>query len=229
MTELFGIRLYISTVAVLAYWLVWVPNALCWSWIVDRYGWRRLLQGRARITATLLLAAVLLSLPWWDVVLIGLRAQRLCAERAGLHVFKTVEAEGFLNGRIGPYAKHDFSFTEDTGIGGKKYRYFMQDDQVQAVEIPDFASRYELQTGARFQIIEEKFRPESALVVDRQNGEVISELVIVHIYPGWLDSILRWVLDAESPPWTCGDEPPSGASPKLSPYDLVVETIKPKG
>ena len=192
------------------------------------------LQTRAlRFALLAALTLPILLAPLWDVYQISMEAKQLCSEQAGMHVYRTVEAEGIRSGDTEFWLKYGFSFVEDIGAGGKKYRYFLLNGKVSAEEISifvtDFISSYQVQTAQSHIVIGKHFERSSAQVIDRRTQEVLGELVTVFIYPGWLDKISIGLTGGGSgfSPWRCGDKATSGKNENLTLRDLIAATIKP--
>ena len=165
-----------------------------------------------------------------DVVQIGREANKVCREQGGLHIYKTVEAEGFYGSSgIKYWSEYGFKYVESglskdgvshwTWVDGKKrHRYVSQP-----------LSRYEWRgTGKRTRVDTWIYRSVSR-VVDRQTGEELGRLVWFSVYPGWFERWLFSMFNEQS--WICGEEAPKeeqavyGAKYDL--VDLIEATIKP--
>lgn len=225
---------YVTGVGVFGYLFLYAPLA----YFVIRFVYRFMLKrfvgrwvgGGIAISA---LAAVLVA-PVWDTYQIGQETKRLCTEKAGLHVYKTVVADG---ARVGPgieiWSKYGYLYTEGHGRGNKKYRYTMQDGKPVEEEVDEFISRYG-DIGGYDRVLDKHHGISSVASGDVNSREVIGELVRVHTYPGWLDSFFIAITGTGSgfSPWTCGDEPPPDLInirkvKKLTTADLTLITIKP--
>ena len=88
------------------------------------------------------IAAILIS--YLDVYQISKEAERLCREEAGLHVYKTVEAEGFLGSVSGieKWSKHGFQYVEGLYKKGQKTRAMMREGEIIYEPIQIYTSRY---------------------------------------------------------------------------------------
>ena len=142
-----------------------------------------------------------------DVVQIGREANKICREQGGLHIYKTVETEGFYGSSgIKYWSEYGFKYVESglskngvshwTWVEGKKqHRY-----------VPLPLSRYQWRgPGKRTRINTWIFRS-SSRVVDRQTGEKLGQLVWFSVYPGWFE---RWLLSMfNEHSWTCGENVP---------------------
>jgi len=189
------------------------------------------LQTRAlRFALLAALTLPILLAPLWDVYQISMEAKQLCSEQAGMHVYRTVEAEGFIgDSGIEMWSKHGYRYIESGGVGNRKFRESMRNGKAVTEEVTEFTSDYQLQTGVDERLIGNHFKRSSARVIDRQTQEVFGELVTVSIYPGWLDQISIGLTGGGSgfSPWQCGNQPPQGGALRLGGTDVVLATIKP--
>lgn len=221
-------HIYITGVGIVGYVVFCVPLALIATWLIYRHGLRRLAQPTLQRAGMFVTASVLLSLPLWDVIAISHEAGKLCKAQAGLKVYRTVEAEGFLGGAIEYWSRYGFSYVESGG-GDKMSRYTMKDGKVVHQRIQEFISRYQSKTGESGVVIAPHFSRSSDQVVDRQTGEILGELIVLSIYPGWLDNALIGLTGAGSgfSPWHCGDDPTPLRLHGLNSSDVVKAVLKP--
>jgi hypothetical protein len=97
-----------------------------------------------RISAIALLWGGTIHLAYWDVYQIAKEAERLCREEAGLHVYRTVEAEGLLGlSSIEYWAQFGLKYVE-FDFGREKFRYTLAGGRVEKTPVNEFRSRYEL-------------------------------------------------------------------------------------
>ena len=191
-------------------YFIYVPIALA---IIGLLYWlllRRIPVIVLRIVSLFIISVPLLTFPLWEALSISYEAEKLCKEKGGLHVYKTVEAEGLLGGwGIETASKYGFSFVES---GGGKYmnRETMKDGEVIRESITEYKSRYQVQTGVDSKRIGHRFRRSSSRVIDRETTEVLGELVTIGIYPSRFDLIVLSLLPVEYDGWRCGDEAPEG-------------------
>ena len=141
---------------------------------------------------------------------ISYKAEKLCKEQGGLHIYKTVETDGFFGGGgIKYWSKYGFSYVENVGVGGKYYRQSIRNGEKVEEEIDEFTSRYQVGVGGPEERINLRIRrARSASVKDRQTGEILGELIIFKIYPSWFDIFTLSLLPVEYNPWLCGEEAP---------------------
>ncbi len=187
-------------------------------------GLGRLRQKRLRRPIALALAAALVLT---DVVRTGRTAHRLCREQGGLHVFRTVEAEGFEGSTsIEYWSKYGFKYVDGYGK-----RFMLVDGKRTVIPVPKGgASRYSWGNKENHVPVAPLIARSSSHVIDRRTGEELGTLVWFSIYPGWVE---RWLIGAtfgDVRPWICGDRlDPS--KPRYNNHytysDLVMAVIKP--
>src|SRR3989338_1034007 len=97
-----------------------------------------------RMLSIIVLWAVAILVAYWDVYQISKEARRLCKEEAGLHVYKTVEAEGFLGDiSIDYWAKYGFEFVESL-YRRNKPRFTLHQGKV--IFVPSIQGFYEFES-----------------------------------------------------------------------------------
>ena len=220
---------YMTGLGHLVYWVLYLPASLGVSILAHQLLFKRISNRWLRWGIALPLAFFIATAPLLNVYSISMQAQQLCRAQGGLHVYKVVEAEGFLGeGSAERWTKYGFKYVESGG-GDKMSRYTMQDGKVVHQRIQEFISRYQSKTGDNHVVLGKYFARSSELVIDRQTKEVLGELVFFSIYPGWLDNIAIGLtgLGSGFTPWSCGDEPPTGHKDGLGYGDVVMATIKP--
>jgi hypothetical protein len=223
-------QFYLSGLGRIAYIALYVPLSLIVGWMIFVWLLRRMENMRKRRLTAALVTAIVVTAPLWDVFTIGVEAQRLCREQAGLHVYRKVEAEGFVGGALSKkLADGGFKFVESGGTLDRKFRHTLKDGKDVAEQIDEFVSQYQLTTGDNHLVIGKHFERSSDQVIDRQTKEVLGELVVLSIFPGWFDNIAIALTGTGSgfSPWRCGEEPPPGRKAALGLYDLIFATIRP--
>ena len=91
-----------------------------------------------------LCSVVMLVAVFWDVYQIGQQATKLCNEKAGLHVYRTAEADSVLGlSDIEHWSKYGFKFLEDNSLSKGKLRLFMKDGKPTYKKADQFLSEYE--------------------------------------------------------------------------------------
>jgi len=215
---------YMTDLGKMAYVVLYLPLVLGLLWFFYRKIFRK---ARLAWLAMVVLAFPLLTLPFWDVYMISRDAERLCKEQGGLHVYKTVEAEGFLgSSSMKFWSEYGYQYVENGG-GEKMSRYTMQNGKVTHQRIQKFISRYASGTGDNHKIISKSISRSSEQTFDLQTNEILGELVIFNIHPGRFDGILLRLAGSGPVVWHCGNEPFTGTKDKTNLVDVVLSTIKP--
>ena len=181
-----------------------------------------------KIISILALWALAVFIAYWDVYQISKEARRLCKEEAGLHVYKTVEAEGFLGSVTGIANWSEYGFQYVEGIyKGKKTRATLKNGNVVYEVISEYTSRY--QSKSEEKKFKKTFVKHERVIMDRDTGEILGEEVGFKVYPGWLD---RWLLGKLGftwiPSYCDGDYPPERGKTTLKYEDLIKAVIRPK-
>ncbi|MGH8120044.1 MAG: hypothetical protein ACRESK_05445, partial [Gammaproteobacteria bacterium] len=101
------------------------------------------LERKERIISISIFWLIIFLIGYTDVIYISLKARKLCREEAGLHVYKTVAAEGFLGDiSIDYWAKYGFRYVESY-FQRRKTIFTLQDGTIVRETVPEFISRYE--------------------------------------------------------------------------------------
>ena len=217
-------------------YFVYVPIALA---VIAFLYWlllRRIPIIAVQIISLIMVSIPLLTFPLWEALSISYEAEKLCKEQGGLHVYKTVETDGFIGGwGIETAAKYGFSYVEN---GGGKYmgREILKDGKVNRESITEYKSRYHVGGGAGEKINSHITRLRSASVKDRETAEIIGELIIFQIYPSYFDLIMHIPFLASPTPWICGNEAPEkeryydkfNKRYRYTFSDLIKATLKPR-
>ena len=160
---------------------------------------------------------------FWDVYQIGQQATKLCNEKAGLHVYRTAEANSVLGlSGIEQWSKYGFKFVEYEDVLKNKTRYFYENGKPTYKKVDKFLSQYELvetrsHVTARIEIIKQEIK-------DRNTNEVLGESNEFSIDGGWADMFFYNTTGFSYSPWIC-----SGISEKRRIYisDLIGITLNP--
>ncbi|WP_321532215.1 hypothetical protein [uncultured Desulfuromonas sp.] len=219
--EIFGTRYYthgfgLLLVAPFAFWfivsVIGVPIRLLERKPLQWYG----------VVVSAFCTFVMLIVVFWDVYQIGQQATKLCNEEAGLHVYRTAEAESFLGAAgIRGWAEYGFEFTE--GESDKdKIRYFMENGKPTYKKVDQFLSQYELVTTRkkitnRIGIIKQQIK-------DRNSNEVLGEANEFKIHGGWADMLFFNLTGFSYSPWICSGR---NQKKKIYPSDLVKAVLAP--
>jgi hypothetical protein len=212
---------YITELGQAAYVVVYLPLVFGVLWLLYK-------KVKLAWPPIVVLALVLLALPFWDVYMIGRYAERLCREQGGLRVYRTVEVEGFLGGgSVERWTQYGFSYVESGGSKNRKFREFIRDGKVITEEVTEYISLYQL-AGENHTAVNKYISRSSNQIISRADGEVLGELVYFSIYPGYFDGFFLRLVSSGPTVWICGKEPPSGRKDRLGYGDVVMAVLKPK-
>ena len=174
--------------------------------------------------------SIVFTLVCGDVVQIGREANKICREQGGLHIYKTVEADGFYgSSAIKYWLAYGFKYVESGKSKNGISHWTWKDGRKQHRYVPQPTSRYEW-TGAEYRTrINTWIYRSASHVIDRQTGKELGRLVWFSVYPGWFE---RWLLSLfNEQSWICGEEVPQEKQnlygTKYDLIDLIEATIKP--
>jgi hypothetical protein len=161
-----------------------------------------------------------------EVYSVGKKWDKLCEERMGLHVYETVEAEGFIGvTNIDKWSTLGFKYVEKEFIGQRKFRYSMLDGGIVKEDANEFISQYELGNSTHIKIDESIF--ENITAISRvSTGEVLGELIIIGKYPVGIDRIIFGLFGSNTPNY-CRPKDPN-TDTEIDYDSLVYSVIKPK-
>ena len=234
--DLFGTTLYMTSLGVFLYKYVYLPLMAVLLALLYRLLLRRVRPTAMKWSLLAMLAVGLTLLPWWDVYRTGSQVTELCRNEGGLHVYRTVEADGFLGASsIEYWSRYGFKYVEGGGTGNRKFRATIRDGQAVDEEVPEYISRYQWKGKENHVPIAPLIERSSSHVIDRQSGGELGTLVWFTIGKGWFDRLAMGFLPGEANPWICGwDAPPQQgqyweAKKKwvYSSDDLIKGTIQP--
>lgn len=163
---------------------------------------------------------------YWDVYQIAKETEHLCKEEAGLHVYKTVEAEGFLGPiNIEYWAKYGFKYVEGL-YQNNKTRLMLNDNKIIRETVSDYISRYQVKTESK--TLDLPIVKTREMILDRQTNETLGEIISFKFYPGWLDSKLLGIMGFTWIPPRCdGNYLPKRQKRTIYYDDLIKKVIKP--
>lgn len=148
---------YFSGAGWLGY-IAYAPAAAMLLPLFNQLFLRRISNVRSRKFWLVLLAVPLVTWPLLAVLMLSYEAKGVCREQGGLHVYRTVEADGILGGwGIETASKYGFKFVED-GAGERMKRWTMVDGKPVSESITAYSSKYQLQVGVDGKKIGNRFR-----------------------------------------------------------------------
>ena len=180
-----------------------------------------------RVASIAVIWAVGTLVAYGDVHKISKEGRRLCRQEAGLKTYRTVEATGVLGPTdIEYWADYGFEYVEGL-YKGEKTRFTVNNGVVERRSIPEFKSRYQIDTDA--QVYKDHFEKITVRIVDRKTGDVLGEIVSFKIYPGWLDKLYLGSTGFSWIPARCdGDYVPERGKGTLQTRDLIRAVVKAK-
>jgi hypothetical protein len=228
MVEILGTTYYTTGQAKILFFIL-SPVAIFFTiWLVRRlFGKKRppvLLMFMLVICVLIGLFAVL----HWDIYQAGQQITPLCREQAGMHIYKRVTADS-VAGSMDPqyWSEYGFSFVEDIDRNGHIRRGSLVNGRSVIEPVNEMASQYlykvkdeEIKGLNNRYIIYKK----THYIIDRNNKEILGNLIIFSMRPGWADHWLPGVYHA----WRCGDNVIQDGNIKyLTLDDLIKATVEP--
>jgi hypothetical protein len=186
-------KLYITAPSVFVLIVFYLPVVLWVLWRIGRSPrWRGMKKSGVMILALLLAYAI----PLGDVTVNSIAMAKVCPS-AGLHIYRTVEVEGFIghyNLKDKPYQFIEFPTPRVDGT-----YYWMRseknlDGSIAVKNLEQPTAEYEI-AYEQWHIDKEREVETSRYVVrNRKSGEILAERNLFNPRPGWLDRILvyRW-------------------------------------
>lgn len=207
-------KLYITSLSVLVLIFIYLPIVLWALWRLWRSPrWR----GAAKACVMLLAALLAYAIPLGDVTVNSIAMAKVCPN-AGLHIYRTVEVDGFIGHRTLDYAPYKFIEFPTLRTNGTYY-------WVHSEKRPDgsISEKKLEQPTAEYEVIDGQWHVDSNLGVEamtdvvrsRISGEILAERNLFNPLPGWLDKILviRWFGTGGRD--GCHGEPAYGFEPKV--------------
>jgi len=196
------VELYLSGFAVLFVLLVYLPALV----LLSRTIWRRVpYRWPARLAAVLAVVAGVTGAMFWDVIGTTFAMRKACATEAGLHVYKTVEAEGFYSNRFYKNAV-DFGRSPYAYVEGDTERWYRQNGEVKHESIAKSSGRYQL-LSLRDEVLPHNMSRWQMVIKDSLTEQILASSVTIRAHPGWLDRVLLahwgpavWICPAWAPP-----------------------------
>lgn len=153
--------------------------------------------------AILLLAAAY-AIPLGDVTVNSLAMAKVCPT-AGLHIYKTVEVDGFIGSTALRDTPYRFNESPTLQVDGSYYwrRFEKQaDGSISVTDLDKPTAEYEVLTpngyaeslGIRLDGYDQGTHQSRWLIRNRVTGEVMAEWLFFSALPGWVDRFLvyRW-------------------------------------
>jgi hypothetical protein len=218
-------NLYISGIGWIAIFVIYIPVTLFVIGLIYILILKKL-NISIKVLSVLALFIFSAWLLLWDIIQIGNQAKELC-KNAGLHINKTVVADGFYGKGVAGFARtwkpYGFSYVEEQKLSGQYIRTSELNGEFIVEKNVELKSRYWSIQDDR--ILNKNFKQIKTYVKDSLTDEVLSELIYYKIYPGWFDSYMLSASGFSFSPWVCKPRDKDGG--RLTILDLIQETIHP--
>ncbi len=182
--------LFISGFALIFLAIVYLPLLL---WVLVKL-WQKLTLGQIwRALVVFLTAFIALAIPLGDAYLGSLKHERLCKTEGGIHIYKTVEVDGFYSKYLNKSSlDYGYRFAEGK-YRGKLYRISRKGSETVWEQINESRSQY-IYANER-EVLNSSFSRKRHFVANRATGEVLGEEIIISYYGGWMDRyfFLSWL------------------------------------
>ncbi|MBM9617026.1 hypothetical protein JWJ90_22460 [Desulfobulbus rhabdoformis] len=229
MIEIFGTTYYTSWLATILFCLITVIIT-----VIIILG-LRLMSARNRPSIKKLLIVfgafelVIFGILHWDIIVAGHQVSKMCREQGGMHIYKTVAADGMAGmSGIRGWSEYGFSYVEYVDSRGDVIRSTIINGEIVKERVDKITSQYIFKSKREniAKIVDKSFIKKITLsVMDRDDGNVLGELIYFTIHQGWAD---HWV-PGEYKPWKCCNKGMrNGRSVFLTGSGLIKEVVKPE-
>jgi hypothetical protein len=187
---------------------------------------------RAGLQALLLPGSLIafVALCYADVLVIARAAEHWCTREAGIFIYQTVEARGFLGvSDVAYWTSRGFGWIERVDAGGGTWRLWRESGQSYARRVAKPESEFEWVQAPGVPVAHGALERREQRVIRRRTGEVLGRRVYFRLARGWADRAIDFGLRIQRP--TCWDGPPPGrgGNSARGPSDLVLAVITPRG
>jgi len=186
-------KLYITGMSLFVLAVFYLPLVL---WVLKRI-WNSPRWHGIKKAGMLMLATVLAYvIPLGDVTINSLAMEKVCPT-AGLHIYKTVEVEGFVGSTALRDTPYRFNESPTLKVDGTYYwrRFEKQlDGSISVTDLEQPTAEYEVVDGDWRYDQEHSISIMRDLIRHRISGQILAENLTFKPLPGWVDSFLvyRW-------------------------------------
>ena len=224
MIEIFGTTYYTSWIAATLFCFI----SLIVFFVFLLLSAKKRSSIRKLIATFVVLELGIFGIVYWDIIIAGNQVSKMCHEQGGMHIYKTVEADGMAGlFDIQYWSEYGFSYVEYVDSRDEIIRSTLINGKVVKEKVNEISSQYIRQTKREnvARLVDKSFIIKIAhSVVDRSNGDTLGELVYFTIDQGWAD---HWV-PGEYTPWTsCNKEMRNGKNFFFTVDTLVKDVVKP--
>lgn len=185
-------KLYITGMSLFVLAVFYLPLVLWALWKLLK----RPIPTPRKTALIILLLAIAYAIPLGDVTINSLAMAKVCPT-AGLHIYKTVEVEGFVGSTALRDAPYRFNESPTRRVDGTYYwrRFEKQPDgSISVTELENPTAEYEVIDGQWSYDQKRGVLVMRDMIRNRISGEVLAESFLFNSLPGWLDRVLvyRW-------------------------------------
>lgn len=186
-------KLYITNLSLFVLLVFYLPAVLWVLWRIFRSPrWR----GARKAGISLLIVTLAYVIPLGDVTVNSMAMAKVCPS-AGLHIYRTVQVQGFVGHydlRGSPYQFVEFPTLRANGTHYWQRFEKQPDGRTGVTELSQPTAEYEVISVDWHVDRERGVESRSYLIRNRISGELLAERNLFNPLPGWLDRILvvRW-------------------------------------
>jgi hypothetical protein len=185
-------KLYITSMSLFVLAVFYLPLVLWVLWKILKHP----MSGVTKVGLTALTLMLAYAIPLGDVTVNSIAMAKVCPS-AGLHIYKTVEVEGYF-GDIGgkdTLERYPYRFIEVTRPGGQVVRYEKElDGKISFRLLDQPTAEYEVVSVEWHFDNERNVETSSYLIRNRISKVVLADYPIFNSTSGWMDRVLvyRW-------------------------------------
>lgn len=229
MIEIFGTTYYTSWIVTTLFCFISLIFAVIIMSVIRRLPEKDRSSKKKLLIFAGVFELVIFGILHWDIIVAGHQVSKMCREQGGMHIYKTVEADGMAGmSGIRGWSKYGFSYVEYVDARGDVIRSTMVNGERVKEKVDKMTSQYIFKSKSEnvARLVYKSFIKKMTLsVVDRDDGNVLGELIYFTIHQGWAD---HWV-PGEYTPWSsCDKGMRNGRSVFLTGSGLIKEVVTPE-
>ena len=144
-----------------------------------------------------------------------------------MHVYKTVEAEGFYGVvDMNYWLQRGFKWIESSARPSKYIRGTLKEGKLVVEKVGSLLSEYEYVLEP-VDVLQSYFERNREVVRHREKREVLGEIIYFHIYRGWADRTADFGLTFIPPICWHGPPPEHGGERGTRIVDFISSTVRP--
>lgn len=200
--------LYITSLSLIFLIIFYAPLVL---WLLTKI-LRTNFSFRNRVIFSIFMLILAYAIPLGEVTMNSIAMAKVCPQ-AGLHIYRTVEVDGYIDSTSDQFLReNDYSFIEtpQPGTDGKSYswvRYEKQKDgSILHTRVNQPSSSYEVLTpggyadysGVTLSETQDGVRKTRWVIRDRETGEIIAEWLFFNAVPAGPDKFMMYGTGGET-------------------------------